>query len=103
MVIIPVAVEKVGVPETNQESSDRKCPGDCEKSFQSFLTRSNSCDFVAREFFNSHPCSRQLFGIRLVFDAGRHPRQPLNSLDLAGSNYSVGSKLGIQLGSAIGT
>ena len=33
---------------------------------QSFLTRSNFCDFVAREFFNSHRISQQRSVARLV-------------------------------------
>jgi hypothetical protein len=32
MVIIPVAVEKVGLPGKNRESGARKCLGDWEKS-----------------------------------------------------------------------
>src|SRR6266481_7853381 len=33
MVIIPVAVEKVGFSEKSRKSGDRKCPGDWGKSF----------------------------------------------------------------------
>jgi hypothetical protein len=33
MVIILVAVEKVGFSEKSRKSGDRKCPGDWEKSF----------------------------------------------------------------------
>jgi hypothetical protein len=33
VLIIPVGVEKVGFPEKNRKSGDRKCLGDWEKSF----------------------------------------------------------------------
>jgi hypothetical protein len=59
VVIRGVAVEKVGLSEKSQKSGDRKCPGDSEKSFvESFLTRSNFCEFVESEFFNSHRISQ---------------------------------------------
>jgi hypothetical protein len=56
-----VAVEKLGFSEKVENRVIENAQETGKNRLQSFLTRSNFCKFRLSEFFNSHPCSQQLF------------------------------------------
>src|ERR1700758_2732409 len=49
-----VAVEKLAFSEESRNLRDRKCLGDCEKSFLELPDAKHLCEFLMSEFFNSH-------------------------------------------------
>jgi len=54
MVRSGVAVEKLAFSEESRNLRDRKCLGDCEKSFLELPDAKHLCEFLMSEFFNSH-------------------------------------------------
>jgi hypothetical protein len=56
---LPVAVEKLAFPQNDQIWGIENVSENRERRLYGILTRFYFCEFLGREFFNSHACLQQ--------------------------------------------